>query len=324
MADAAQATTTTTALTPAPVTPTTVAAPSTSFWDYLKNNIPNHLILLGTIAALIGGVLLFNYVRDMRDRLANQEKVTATLSQSYQQVGTAAVAKNTEQTQPLVLQQASDAFGPAVIQLMAQQNDKIQSLTTAVAQANAQVSALQTQLPALAPHQDSSTGALTGYPMEESRQGLPPLTSVNLYYDPKQHDPTLAFKGTTWQHYQEKFTTTLGDWEQQKTGGYRTTVKLTRTVSKPDPNDPTKLIAVGTEDVAVTGANTIYTPTSILGSNPFVLPRWTFNLGVSKDTVNGYQPAGTVDYRVTNRYGVFGGTVNKALVGGVSIRLGNQ
>ena len=312
--------------TPAVPTPSVTPAAlipvaTTTFWDYLKDNIPNHLKLLAYIGAIGGSVVLFNYIRDMRTRLADQEKITATLQQTFQRVGTAAVAQNTQQAAPLVQQQASDAFGPAVIALMQRQDAKIQTLTTMVAQANAQVSVLQTHLPTLAPHQNDVTGALTGYPMEEAGAGLPPLDSVNLFYNPAERDPTLAFQGTTWTHYQEKFTTAIGTWEQQKTGGYKTSVKLTRTVSKPDPAHPGQFLLVGTEDLPVTGADTLFTPTSILGNNAVVLPRWTVNVGIAKDSVTGYQPFGTLDYRVTRRFGVFGGTVNRSLLGGVSIRL---
>lgn len=317
----------TTPTTPVTPTPTTT---SPSFWNYLVDNIPNHLKVLG-IALTIGGLVFgINYIIDLRQQVANQAKITATLQQQFQQVGTGAVASNSEQQQSQIQTQANTDFGSAIANAMQQQNAKIQTLTTIIGQVKGTSSpitaapASQPLAPLVAPVQNQTTGALTGYNMEEVRAGAPPMTSVNLFYNPLAHDPKTAFAGTTWQHYQEVFNASVGQWEAQKTGGLKTTINVTRTISKPDPNDPTKMIVVGTEPISITGANTIYTPSSILGSNPTVLPRWTLNLGLSHDTVNKYQAAGTIDYRVTSHYGVFAGTVNKALVGGVSIRLGGS
>lgn len=314
--------------TPVPEPPATTTTTSTTFWDYIKD-WPNHLKLLSIAIGI--GVVVFgvNYILDLRQQVANQAKITATLQQQFQQVGTGAVAANSEQ-QPSQLQtQANTAFGSAITTAMQQQNAKIQTLTTIIGQvaaSSAPITAAPTSqplAPLAAPIQNQTTGALSGYPMEEVRAGAPPLTAVNLFYNPAARDPKTAFAGTTWQHYQEVFNGSVGQWEAVKTGGMKTTISVTRTVSKPDPSDPTKMIVVGTEPIPITGANTIYTPASILGSNPTVLPRWTLDLGVSHNS-NAYQAAGTIDYRFTSRLGLFAGIVNNAPVGGVSIRLGGS
>jgi hypothetical protein len=296
---------------------------SLPFWTYFTSNVLNHLILFGTIGAIVGGIFLYTYVTALQARLATEEKTTATLQQQYQQVGTAAVAGNAIQTQPQITAQAATDFGPAVVALMAQQNAKIDSLTTSIAAVvagNHQVVAPVTPTPA---QQNVSTGALTGYPMEQLRGvGQPPLTGLSLYYDPAQKTPALAFKGSNWNNYQEQFSTTTGSWEVQKTGGLKTTVTLSRTVSKPDPNDPTKLVVLGTEQLPITGSNTIFTPADMAVGTAATLPRWTITGGISKTTAAGYQPAGTVDYRLTNRFGITAGAVNSSLFGGVSIRIG--
>lgn len=309
-----------------PVTPT----PTASFWSYLVDNIPNHLKLITIVVGIAALVIGVRYIMDLRQEVANQAKITATLQQQFQQVGTGAIASNTEQQQSQIQTQANNVFGSAIANAMQQQNAKIQTLTTIIGQVKDTSSpitaapASQPLAPLTAPVQNQTTGALTGYNMEEVRPGAPPMTSVSLFYNPTAHDPKTAFAGTIWNHYQEVFNASVGQWEAQKTGGLKTTINVTRTISKPDPNDPTKMVVVGTEPISITGANTIYTPTSILGSNPTVLPRWTLNLGLSHDSINKYQAAGTIDYRLTSRFGVFAGTANKALVGGVSIRLGGS
>ncbi len=296
---------------------------STSFWDYLKNNIANHFKLFGFIGLVVAGYFAYNYVSDLKNRLATQEKTTATLSQQFQKVGTAAVSGNSEQAQPAIATSAQTIFGSQVTSLMAQQNAQIQALASMVATIKASTAPVSTQLPPPTSAQETSTGALTGYPLEQVRPGAPPLTSLNLFYDPTQKNPSLAFKGSTWTNYQEQFNTSVGLWQQQKTGGYKTVVKLTRTITKPDPNDPTKSIVVGTEPLPITGADTIFTPADLTAKGGLVLPRWTLTGGISK-TTTGYQPAGIIDYRITSRLGVSAGAVNNAFLAGVSVRLGGK
>jgi len=310
---------------------TQVSTEATSFWTYLKDNIPNHLKVLGIVTLIVGGVIGFNYVRDLKAQLAAQQKTTATLSQQFQALGPSAVAGNSISTDKLVTQQASDTFGTAVISLMQQQNAKITSLTLAQGMTAASVAALSQQAPTFtqAQHVDS-TGVLTGYRMDETRAGGPSLSSVNLFYNPAEKDPSKAFLGTAWTHNQEVFKASTGEWVKQKDGGLATTFKLSRLVSKPDPLDPTKMVQVGVEeDIPITGANTVYTPAGLVSS--VVVPRWTLGLGLSKastvtgstssTSTSGVSVYGAIDYRVTSRYGAFVGTANNGLFGGVSIRL---
>jgi len=308
--------------TPTPAAPS--AAPSTSFWDYLKNFVPQHIMLLGIVAVVVLLIVLFNKISDQEKELAAQQAISATLQQKFQSVGTAAISANSEQQPAQIQQQASDAFGAALMSQMSSNQDKLNSLTTLVGTTQAQLQQLQSQLtPFQSTSKNTTTGALTGYTLEDSR--TPPLDSVKLFYDPTQTDPNLAFKGTTWQNYQETFNASIGDWQAKKTGGYSTTVALSRTISKPDPNNPGKMIVVGTEQIPITGSNTIYTPKTLENIVPPVQPRWTVSMGISKGSGSAaYTPSATVDYRLFSRYGIYGGTANGGLVGGVSVQLGGK
>lgn len=301
------------------------ATPETAkptFREYLKNNIPHHLRVLAIVALVMVVWVAVNYIRDLRQQMKNQAAITATLEQKFAQYGTAAVALNQEQSVRQLGATAGTSFDPILLAQMKQQKATIDALTTVVAQTRTTTAPVtEAQLAPLPA--DAAQGKLTGYPLEEVRPaGLPPLARVDLYYDPRAPDAATRFHGTTWTQYQETFHAAIGEWEQQKTGGMKTTVQLTRVVSRPDPDHPGALLPVGTEPIPLTGASTIYTPKSILGDNPTVLPRWTLSLGISHDSLNQYQAAGTLDYRLAGRYGIFAGTVNRAIVGGVSIRLG--
>jgi len=323
-------------MNPNEVQPTAPApAPKKSFMTYVMSDIPNHLKVIGFVVVLALIVFGWNYVRDLRRELSSQQMITATLAQRFQQLGTSGVVQtdNTQGTKADVTTQTSDAFGAAVLKMMKQQNALINSLTTAVGLTKTTTSALPVQPAAFVPESHSAaTGALSGYVMEESRNGAPPLSSVSLYYLPSESDPSKAFAGTTWTHYQEVFAASIGSWEKQKNGGLTTTVKLTRTVSKPDPLNPTKLLMIGTEDIPITGANTLYSPTGLVDPASVTVPRWTLGLGVStgsttvrfgNSTTPQLKPFGTIDYRFTNRFGVFTGLANGGIVGGVSIRFGS-
>lgn len=314
------------ATTPTPQpTPTPTPGPAMTnktFWEYIKADVGNHIKLVSILVGILLAVIAYNYVRDLQKWKANQEKVNDTLAQKYQQVGNNAVSGNTQASQQSVDQSALAAFGQQVTAIMAAQNAKISSLTTAYGLISAQQTALsqQKQTTFTPQEQTQQTGALTGYALEESRKAGPPLTSVNLFYDPTQRDPNKAFGGTTWTHYQEQFTANFGDWVKQKDGSYRNSVSLNRTVSKPDPNDPTRLIQIGTEAIPITGANTVYSPKGLLDPSAFTVPRWTLSVGLA-DNKNGKTGYGTIDYRVTDRFGLFAGTADNGLVGGISIRL---
>lgn len=305
-------------------TPTTATpAPTTSFWSYLTTNWPNHFKLFGGIAVIVLGIIAYNYIRDLQNEIKNEEQVTATLQQKYQQAGTSAVAANSQQAPAQITAQAAGDFGAAVMGIMQADHAQINSLTTLVAKTQAEVNVLgQQKQTAFTPQQQATpTGALTGYPLEETRKNGPPLASVDLFYDPKQTDPNKAFQGTKWDAYQEEFHASVGNWQKQKTGGFSTTLALTRTVSKPDPNDPTKMVAAGTETIPITGGNTIFTPKGLLEGTQPTVPRWTVGIGLSKGPQSSYQPFGQLDYRLTDRFGIFAGAVNNNLLGGVSIRL---
>lgn len=302
-------------------------ATAPSFLSYLAD-WKNHLKLIGCTVLILASIWVFNTIRDLRAQLRTQQQISSTLQQKFQTLPgtTSAVAANSQGTQDEVQKQASDAFGSAITSAMAQQNATIQSLTTILGTIKSEQTAQpQQSIPAYTPQTEvPTTGKLTGYALEDQRNGKPPLSSISIFYDPSQTDPKSAFAGTTWTNYGEQFKTSVGDWQRQKDGGLRTTVKLTRTITKPDPADPTKTIQVGMEDIPLGDASTVYTPKGITASSPFILPRWTANLGISHSNGNGYIPAATIDYRLFDRYGLYVGAVNGAVVGGVSIRLGSQ
>lgn len=295
----------------------TPAPAKTTFWEFLKNNIPHHLRLLGIVG---GGLALWigiNWVLDMRRELINQRSINSTLAQKYQQVGQGAIADNQESTKLKPLGTA--AFSPDIAARMKADRATIKTLSTIVAQVKeTDATITQTKLEPLPP---SPNGVLTNYPLEEVRPGAPPLAAIHLYYNPLAKDAATAFAGTSWTHYQETFNASVGEWTEEKNGGYRTTVEMSRTIARPDPDDPSKLQIVGTEAIPITGAETIYSPASILRGSAIVLPRWTLGLGVAYHSQQ-YGAAGTLDYRLTNRFGVWVGADNSAVLGGVSIRFG--
>jgi len=302
---------------------------STTFWQYIKGNVPNHIKLFGSIALIISSVIGFNYVRDLRTQLRNQLQIAATLSQKLQIVGSSAVAANSQGTVTSVNQQAAAAFPPELVALMKQQGAQIQSLTAATAQTASQISSIQAALPNFAPTTHAATGILTGYSLEQNRDGKPALTSLNLFYDPSQPDPSKAFAKTTWNNYQETFGATVGDWQKQSDGGLKTSVSVIRTVMKPDPSNPGKMVAVGTENIPLISASTVYVPKALVANIPGVTSRWTASAGISTDSImnnstSNFQPAGLLDYRVTTNIGIFTGVVNKSLVGGLSYRIGGR
>jgi hypothetical protein len=302
---------------------------TTTFTDYVQD-WKNHLKLFAVLAVfvLIGlGIWGFNEIRDLKKELANQAQTAATLEQKFEILPgtTAVIAGNNQATQAQVNQQATTNFGSAVLRQMQQQKATIASLTMLIGQVQAERTAAPATLPSFTPQTETpATGKLTGYTLEQQRSGAPGLSAVRIFYDPTDRDPSKAFSGTTWQSYNEQFKLAVGDWQRQKDGGLRTTAKLSRIVTKPDPNDASKTIQVGIEDIPLADATTIYTPKGIAAPGTFVVPRWTLSVGLSHSKQNGYTPSGTIDYRLFDRYGLYAGAVDGAAVGGVSIRLGPQ
>jgi hypothetical protein len=332
MADTAPQTEPTNASSPAPSTApvpsiqTTVA--SLPFAQYLKTQLGNHLLLIGILVLIGAGIVGFNYVRDMRTELANLQKTSDTLAQKFQPFnnGASAVAANSQDTSEQMTATALTTFGAGLVAAMKGQHADIQSLTTSVGQVQSEVRNLTSQPTTFTPtEKTNSTGALVQYPLAQDRGSAPSLTSLSLSYDPTQTDPNLAFKGTTWHNNNEEFTASVGNWVKQGDGAMRTSVALQRKVTKPDPNDPSKTIVVGTETIPLTGSDTVYSPKGLVDPSSVVFPRWTASVGVSQQSgVSGYKPAATIDYRITDRFGLFAGAVNGAGVAGVSIHLGGK
>lgn len=293
-------------------------------FDFLENHLSYKIKLL--IPLVLVGLFIFgwNKIRDLETQVAENVKVQATLQQNFQQLGSSAVTHNELQTQKQVDQQATQLFGQQVMDTMKAEKSHLDGLTMAVGSIAGTVNGLQTQVTNFKPGQQvAETGALTGYPLEENRGKLPALSALSLFYNPKEIDPNKAFAGTQWHHYNETFNVTSGQWEQDKTHGYKTTVKLSRTVTKPDPNDPTKMVVIGQEDIPVTSGDTLYTPQGLTPNSMFYIPRWTATIGAAK-AGSEYGPAAMLDYRVTNKYGLSAGVINKTPVVGLSIRFGGS
>lgn len=264
------------------------------------------------LAALASGIIGFNYVRDLRTELETQKATAATLNQKFEKLGAAAITGNEIKPQAQVNTAARDAFAPAVLQAMSQQNATLQQLTTALAQVQSRVSQIEgLNQQAFAQKQNQQTGALSGFPLDEVRRDptgrtLPGLSTVTLSYDPAQKDVNAAFRGTAWTHYREDFTVSTGEWKQDASGGLRTAISLKRAVFKPDPANPSAWIALGMEDIPVASGDTVFTPKALMpqAAQP---GRWTALLGAAKGNLGGYRPAGLIDYRLTTKWGVFAG-----------------
>jgi hypothetical protein len=295
--------------------------------DFLENHLDYRVKLVILALIIAGGVVLWSYVKDLQTAKTAQQAQIATLQQNFQQLGTSAVTQNQLQTQAQATAAAQQAFGQQVTDYMKQSNSTIVSLTTTLGNISSSVNGLQQQVNSFTPKQQvASTGALTGYSLEENRGKLPPTAAVNLFYDPKQVDPNKAFLGTTWTHYNEAFTGSVGEWVSDKTHGFKTTVTASRTITKQDPNDPTKMLVVGTEDIPITSGNTIYPPAGIALGTATAVPRWTATVGFSRDsftsTASGYSPSALLDYRITDKFGATAGVVSKSPFLGLSIRFG--
>lgn len=274
-------------------------------------------------------VVAFNYVRDLRTELEQAKTRQATLEQKFQNLTpSTAVSGNSIEKQKPAASTADAALGPEFAAWMRQNNGVLLNLTQSIGQVNARLVALEGNL-----NQQSFTasrqqnGALTGFQIEQVRTGadgrpLPALTAVNVSYDPTQMDVNAAFRGTSFLNYQERFKPSFATVRDTKTGAFATVVSLKRDVSRPDPAHPGQLLPVGTEDIPLVGSEATFTPEGLQQSAK--IPRWTatFGAGKASGSVKGYQPAGLIDYRVTDRFGVAGGVANGGLIGGVSFRFG--
>jgi hypothetical protein len=315
--------------TPATPSPTTATPVTTPFWTYVKSEIPNHLKVIGICAAIALAIIGYNYVKDLRAQLAQKTAQVDTLAQPFQAKGNSAISSSTVGTQQQLQAQAVAAYDPTLISQMRSQGDTIAKLTSLVATmaGNRGIPATTTGYTSQNSVVTATTSpalALTGYTLEQTRPNGPALTAASIYYDPTAKDAATAFKGTTWDNYTEQFNASVASWSRKKDGSLASTVSLSRTVTHPDPNDPTKTVTVGTEKIPITGSNTIYVPSDFTA--PLVLPRWTASIGVSGQpgSNNGYQPTALLDYRVTNKFGAFAGTANRGITAGVSIRLGSK
>jgi len=304
--------------------------------EFLQHHLPygwKIILVLVIVAVLIVGCI---YLVDLRRQLEADKVERATLAQQFQQLGANAVTRNQLTTPKLQSDAAQQAFGDQVAQYMRANNAKIQSLTNALGSVEGRVSNVEgLSAAALAQHQNATTGQLSGFPLEEVRRdqsgaSLPPLSQVAVSYDPAQRDPNVAFRGTFWTHYREDFRVAVGDWKASKDGGLKTSVSLKRTIFKPDPAQPGQFLTLGVEDIPIGDATTTYTPADF-AAPALKVPRWTAMIGIAH-SASGNRPSALLDYRLTNRFGLFAGAISSsanptrpqdtAIVGGISIRFG--
>jgi hypothetical protein len=286
--------------------------------------------IIVVVALAVPAYLGINYVRDLRQELEQAKVQQATLAQKFQQLTpSTAISGNAIEKQKPAAGVAEVALGPGFATWMQQNNGLLLNLTQTQALINARLVALEGKLSQqdFATHRDDKTGALTSFPIEQVRtdatgKPLPPLTTVNISYDPKQPDVNAAFRGTSFLNNQEVFRATFATVKNQKTGGFATVVSAKREVSKPDSLNPGKMILVGTEDIPLQDSQTTFTPEGLQEAKK--IPRWTGTLGIGKSVLNSksYQPWGTIDYRLSDKYGIAAGVANGGLVGGFSIRFG--
>lgn len=317
------------------MTDTPIPKPKVGFFEYFEEHFPfkaKMIFFLVVVATVVVGIY---YIYDMHRQLQEEKVKSATLAQGFQQLGTSAVSKNEFESNKDATNQIIQAQGKAVGDFAKQTNSTLQSVTSAMGTIQSSVSNIQGKLSAtdFASHQNQTTGALTNYPLEESRvssdgKTLPPLSQVRLSFDPTQRDPNVAFKGTTWVHYREDFKQTVGEWQSKKDGGYKATVSLQRSIYKPDPANPGQWISVGTEDIQQADATTTFTAAGL--KQPAVtMTKWLVLAGVGKS--NGASPLAQGSYQpylglfrhIAGPFGGFVAVQNNSVAVGVGIGFGH-
>lgn len=293
--------------------------------EWIEHHMPYKakLILFLVIAASLAG--LVSYMVNLRSEMLAERQARATLQQDFHSYKDgSAVTKNDLQPARAVQISGQDIFGPDVARDMKGRNAQLDSLNQSIGEIRASVNTLQQNLAQFGKSRNETTGALTGYTLQESRPaGAPPLAAVSISYDPRQPNPALAFQGTTWNHNNEKFEMATGQWQSKKDGGFINTVKLTRTVRTADPNNPGGWITLGTENIPIESGSTIYSPEGI-AKGQIAPPKWMILLGAGRTSENGVQvtrPFGMVNYNFTSRVGIAGGVANNGPVAAFSFRL---
>ncbi len=294
--------------------------------DFLENHLDFRwkLAAFGLLVALVVGGI--GYIARLRTEVMDAKAEAGTLSQRFQAFhnGKSVVAGNQlTPSQGALTSAALQAFGSEIQAYMGHNGSKIQSLTEALGRIDQQVVSLQGKLNAASfgKARNPKTGKLTNFSLQDSRTGpsgelLPPLNQVNLSYDPSQTNPAQAFAGTTWTNFSEHFKLNVGQWKSNKDGSYRTTLSLTRSIFGPSGNQ------LGSETIPLAQASTLYSPTSIVPKPEPVSP-WLLELGVAARH-GAYTPAISLNYSLTQGFGVWAGTANNAAEFGLSIRLGGS
>lgn len=254
-----------------------------------------------------GAVLFINDYLDTKAALRTQTAIASTNSELMRKLGDALVAQgNVLQSEKALREQMNATMGKQVADFMESQNNVARALYTAIGRIEATIQ--QGGDVHVNPGPD---GSFQGVKLPQARPG-PPLSQVELSYDPTAPDPTKRL-ASTWTNYREDFFPSLGEWIK-KDGGYVAVFKLRREVWRPDPGGPVK---IGEETINLENAKASYNPDAFKSSASESVPRWSIMGGLGRDlNLNKTVFVGIGGYRVNNSFSVHGGTVgNTALVG---------
>lgn len=245
----------------------------------------------------------------------SQEKyrlaLEATISAEFKKLGNAYQAQGHVIDYADLEKRVSAALGPQVMAEIGKTNGTLQSLTTAVGEVRGSVERLQVPPEGVKEKDGSFSTSL-----DQSRGGLPSLTTLKLQYDPKKEGLT----GLTglWDNHTEKFSMSYGEW---RTGadGARAAVSLKREVYK----DPSKTIKLGEEPIEIINADSFFSKDMIARVAPF--PKYSIFLGGAVDSQTGKTNTSFyVEKHITRRFSITTGYVNRGyLLGGV-YTFGNQ
>jgi len=239
------------AVTPLPVAPPRLQMPTINFsgghfiimliaigitWWVTKRNLPTQAIAQTQMAQ-------FQALSDKVDQLAGHVVTQSDLEDK-------------------VKAQMGSAFSAAV----AKQDGTLTNLATAVGQIQGQLSAMgQTTV------QKTPTGGFSTT-LNQDRGAAPPLTSVNLTYD-----PTSSGLKSQWDNHTEKFTASYGEWRTSGDGA-RAALTLSRDVYNGS-------VKVGTEQIPLVNGDAYFSQSDIARTAP--TPKYTFMIGSSYDMQTG-------------------------------------
>lgn len=262
------------------------------------------------IAGIAGIWYCVNDYMDTKHRLQAAIAENSTLQSEFKKIGDSYQTQNKlfedrQQKQ----QEAIDALGKDTVNYMRASQAQLQSLYTAVGIINSNVASLKGTIGG----SRDGKGVVTGVTAVQDRNGLPPLTSLSINYDPNK-PLDQAFSNSQWLNNKEMFNLSLGEW-QLKDGGYRATMRLNR-----DIYDQKTGKKIGSEEVPLSQATASFDPKKFQRDSSDS-PRFTFTFGATRyEPTRKWYPMGILDYRFTKHWGISAGTVNQGAALGLSYR----